>query len=105
MRAILLVTCIGLSACASKGSADFSFDRGECPGSSKEWKASELRELAVAEGNKRGLKLDPSKLKFAITQRGCKLLVIASDLPARPGGHFNVFVSADSGQIEFVPGL
>jgi len=102
----LLLYCAVLG-CASPAarSSGFVLDTVVCPNAKKAWTESELQELVVREGNKRGPKLDVQKLEFSITQDRCKLVVMAFELPRRPGGHFGIVFDADTGEVErFIAG-
>src|ERR1700682_5627407 len=106
LSAIALTLCLSLNACSfAGGETVFSFDDKACPRSKKSWGTEELKALAIREGNKRGSKLDSKNSEFTITQNACNLLVMALDLPRRPGGHFGIVVSAESGEVtQFIPG-
>jgi len=88
--------------CASPGerSSGFALDTLACPNAKKAWSERELQELVVREGNKRGPTLDIRKLEFSIEQDRCKLIVMAFELPRRPGGHFGIVFGADTGEVE-----
>jgi hypothetical protein len=90
---------------AAAGEA-FTSSSAKCPSQSKVWREAELVEIAIRELERRGDTVDRTSVEFKIGQEGCKLVVGGSDVPPRPGGHFAVIVSAETGKvIDFLPGL
>jgi hypothetical protein len=95
-----------LSACESPSPAKFSSSGSACPTQQRIWTDAHLTELAINEVERRGGHVDRGRAEIRFGQEACKLVVVVSEVPARPGGHFSVIVSAENGKVlEFVPGL
>jgi len=65
----------------------------------------QLERVAIAEHEKRGGRVDRSRMESSVLSKGCDWQVLITILPRAPGAHFGVLIDGRSGRAkDYFPG-